>query len=55
MTRIATKLFLSFLLIIVMTSLIFSVVGIRLIDILVVAEAQSRVRNDLNSARLIYL
>ncbi len=55
MTRIATKLFLSFLLIIVMTSLIFSVVGIRLIDILVVAEAQSRVRNDLNAAREIYL
>jgi two-component system NtrC family sensor kinase len=52
---IATKLVLSFLLIIILTSLIFSVVGARIIGDRVVAEAQEKVRTDLNSAREIYL
>lgn len=46
---IGTKLMLSFLLIIVLTSAIFSVVGVRIIGDRVVSEAQERVRTDLNS------
>ncbi len=53
--RIAVRLTLSFLLIIVIISAIFSVVGIRFIGSRVIAEAQSRVETDLNSAREIYL
>jgi two-component system NtrC family sensor kinase len=52
---IATKLILSFLLVIVVTSVVFIVVGIQLIGNRIVAEAQEKVRNDLNSAREIYL
>ncbi len=52
---IATKLILSFLLIIVIISAIFMVVGVRLISDRIVAEAQEKVRNDLNAAREIYL
>jgi len=52
---IATKLILSFLLIIVITSAVFSVVGVQVIGDRVVSEAQERVRTDLNSAREIYL
>ncbi len=52
---IATKLVLSFLLIIFFTSLVFSVLGVRIIGDRVVAEAQEKVRTDLNSAREIYL
>ena len=52
---IATKLMLSFLLIIAITSIVFSVAGINIISNRVVSEAQSRVRTDLNSAREIYL
>jgi two-component system NtrC family sensor kinase len=52
---IATKLVLGFLFIIFLTSLIFSVVGVRIIGDRVVAEAQEKVRTDLNSAREIYL
>jgi two-component system NtrC family sensor kinase len=51
---IATKLILSFLLVIVFTSLIFIAAGFRLIGNRVVAEAQEKVRNDLNAAREIY-
>lgn len=51
---IATKLILSFLLVIVVTSLVFISVGIQLIGNRVVAETQEKVRNDLNSARGIY-
>ncbi len=54
MRSIATKLFLSFLMIIGVTSVIFSVVGVRAVDDLVVSEAQATVRNDLNAAREIY-
>lgn len=52
---IATKLILSFLLIIAVTSIVFVAAGIQLIGSRVVAEAQERVRLDLNSAREIYL
>jgi len=52
---IATKLILSFLLVIIVTSLVFIAVGVQLIGNRVVAEAQEKVRNDLNAARGIYL
>jgi two-component system NtrC family sensor kinase len=52
---IATKLILSFLLIIALISMVFIVVGIRLISDRIVAEAQEKVRYDLNVAREIYL
>lgn len=52
---IATKLILSFLLIIVLTSAIFTVVGIQLISNRIVSEAQEKVRYDLDTAREIYL
>ena len=52
---IATKLILSFLLIIVIISLVFIVVGVQLISNRVVSEAQEKVRHDLNAAREIYL
>jgi two-component system NtrC family sensor kinase len=51
---IATKLILSFLLVIVVASVVFIAVGVQLIGDRVVAEAQEKVRNDLNSAREIY-
>ena len=51
---IATKLILSFLLIIILLSAIFTVAGIHLISNRIVAEAQDKVRHDLNSAREIY-
>ncbi len=51
---IATKLALSFLLIIVLISAIFTIVGIRLISNRIVTEAQEKVSHDLNSAREIY-
>ena len=52
---IATKLILSFLLIIAIISVVFSVAGSQIIGNRVVAEAQERVRTDLNAAREIYL
>jgi len=52
---IATKLILSFLLIIVITSAVFTIVGIQLISDRIVTEAQEKVGRDLNSAREIYL
>ncbi len=52
---IAIKLILSFLLIIVVTNLIFTVVGVQIISDRIVAEAQEKVGRDLNSAREIYL
>ena len=51
---IATKLILSFLLVILVTSLVFIAVGVKLIGSRLVAEAQEKVRNDLNAAREIY-
>ncbi len=52
---IATKLILSFLLIIIITSAVFTIVGIQLIGDRIVTEAQEKVGRDLNSAREIYL
>ncbi|MGB2909540.1 MAG: cache domain-containing protein [Anaerolineales bacterium] len=52
---IATKLILSFLLIIVIISVVFMVVGVQLISNRIVSEAQEKVRHDLNAAREIYL
>ncbi|HEY47627.1 MAG TPA: HAMP domain-containing protein [Anaerolineae bacterium] len=52
---IATKLILSFLLIIAIISSVFIIFGIRLIGDRIVAEAQDKVRCDLNIAREIYL
>jgi len=51
---IATKLILSFLIIIAVTSVIFSIVGIQIITNRIVSEAQEKVSHDLNSARVIY-
>jgi len=51
---IATKLTLSFLSIILLSSLIFTIVGIQIINNRIIAEAQERVSNDLNAARYIY-
>src|SRR5574341_736124 len=48
---IATKLILSYLTIIAITIVVFSIVGTQLVGKLIVAEAQTAVRNDLNSAR----
>jgi two-component system NtrC family sensor kinase len=53
-TTIATRLTLSFLLVILMTSAIFTATGIQLIGERIVAEAQETVKRDLNSAREIY-
>lgn len=51
---IAAKLVLSFLLIILLTSVTFSIVGVRVIGGRVVAEAQAKVHTDLNTAREIF-
>ena len=52
---IATKLILTYLLIIVIISAFFMLVGVRLISDRIISEAQDKVRNDLNAAREIYL
>ena len=52
---IATKLILSFMLIIVIISGVFMVVGVQVISNRIIEEAQEKVRNDLNTAREIYL
>jgi two-component system NtrC family sensor kinase len=51
---IAHKLILSFLLISILSTAIFTITGIRVMANRIVAEAQDRVRNDLNAAREIY-
>lgn len=52
---IATKFSLTFLLVITLISVVFMVFGVRLINNLILNEAQEKVRNDLNAAREIYL
>ena len=52
--RLATRLILSFLLVIVIISTVFIVAGVQLIGSRIVAEAQEMVRRDLNAAREIY-
>jgi len=54
-TSLAAKLILGFLMIIVFISAVFMFVGVRLISNRIFAEAQEKVRNDLNAAREIYL
>ncbi len=51
---IATKLTAGFLLIIITSNIVFTIVGTQLIGKRILDEAQERVRNDLNSAREIY-
>lgn len=53
-TPLTTKLILSFFLIILFISIFFTLVGVRVAGNRVMAEAQEKVRNDLNSARTIY-
>lgn len=52
---LATKLVLSYLVIVVVTAVVFGVVGTRVIGNLIMSEARSTVRNDLNAAREILL
>jgi len=52
---IATKLIVSFLVVIVAGNAVFSIVGISVMGNRIVTEAQERVRTDLNAAREIYL
>ncbi len=51
---IATRLSLSLLATITLSGLLFTIVGVTTISNLIVNEAEERVRNDLNAARLIY-
>ncbi|MFH1524033.1 MAG: cache domain-containing protein [Chloroflexota bacterium] len=51
---IATRLSLSLFTIIILSGLLFTIVGVQTISTLIINEAQDRVRNDLNAARLIY-
>lgn len=51
---IAHKLVLSFLLVSIVSTAIFTFAGIRLMANRIVAETQDRIRNDLNAAREIY-
>jgi two-component system NtrC family sensor kinase len=52
---IATKLVLSFLVIVAFISTIYMVVGVQLISNRILSEAQDKVRHDLNAARELYL
>ena len=52
---IATKLVLSFLIIVVFIITIYMIVGVQLISNRIVSEAQDKVRHDLNAARELYL
>jgi two-component system NtrC family sensor kinase len=51
---IATRLTLVFLSIIIISSIIFTVVGVQVISHLIISEAEEKVRNDLNAASYIY-
>ena len=52
---IATKLVLSFLIIVVFISAVYMIIGVQLISNRIVSEAQDKVRHDLNAARELYL
>jgi two-component system NtrC family sensor kinase len=52
---IAQKIILSFIVICLVTNVIFTITGIRLMANRIVAETQDRINNDLNAAREIYL
>ena len=51
---IASRLTISFLAIFILSSLIFTIVGVNIISNRVITEAQERVRTDLNAADFIY-
>jgi len=51
---IHAKLMLAFVLLIVIVGAVFLVIGVRLTSNRVIAEAQDKVRNDLNAARVIF-
>ena len=51
---IHVKLMVAFVLVIVLLGIVFLVIGVRLTSDRVLAEAQDKVRNDLNAARVIY-
>jgi two-component system NtrC family sensor kinase len=51
---IATRLSVNLVIIITLSGLLFTIVGVKTISDLTVAEAEERVQNDLNTARLIY-
>ena len=52
---LATRLTLSFLIIIIVSSSIFTLLGAQIISNLITSESEERVRNDLNTARMIYM
>ncbi len=52
---LATRLTLSFLSIIIISSFIFTLLGAQIISSLITTESEERVRNDLNTARMIYV
>ena len=51
---IHAKLMVAFVLLIVMTGTVFLIIGVQLTSKRVLTEAQNKVRNDLNAARVIY-
>jgi two-component system NtrC family sensor kinase len=51
---IHAKLMVAFVLVIVLVGIVFLVIGVQLTSNRVLAEAQDKVRNDLNAARVIY-
>jgi two-component system, NtrC family, sensor kinase len=51
---IATRLTISFLAIIILSSLIFTIAGVNIISNRVITEAQERVRTNLNAAEFVY-
>ncbi len=51
---IHAKMMIAFVLVILLVGTVFLVIGVRLISNRVLAEAQDKVRNDLNAARVIY-
>jgi two-component system NtrC family sensor kinase len=51
---IHAKMMVAFVLVIVLVGIVFLVIGVRLTSNRVLAEAQDKVRNDLNAARVIY-
>lgn len=53
-SSIATRLSLNLVVIIALSGLLITIVGVQTISSLTVKEAEERVRNDLNTARLIY-
>ncbi len=53
-SSIATRLSLNLVILIALSGLLFTLVGVKTISDLIVSEAEERVRNDLNTARLIY-